>query len=122
MLVKIIKDCYQYLKIKTPSPCLSVERTFALACFIYLDYHVENIYNYESEDILSLFGEEDEEEFIDSLNHLICNTFTALKFENYSFFFKILEGIDQIRSINLNLILSSDHIYTKILISILFKF
>lgn len=59
--MKIIKDCLQYLKIKTPSPCRSVERIFGLACFIYLDYQIENIYNFESEDILSLFGEVDED-------------------------------------------------------------
>ena len=61
LLLKIIKDCVSYLKRKSPCPCRCVERIFGLAYFIYLDYKIENIYNYESEDILSFFGEVDED-------------------------------------------------------------
>lgn len=42
-LIKMVKDCFNHIRNKTPSPCFSVERTFALAFFAHVDYDVENI-------------------------------------------------------------------------------
>ena len=60
ILLKIIKDCILHLKGKPQCPCCCVEHIFGLAFFIYLDYQIDNIYAIETEDILGLFGEEDE--------------------------------------------------------------
>lgn len=46
-LIKMIKDCFEHIKKKNPSPCFSVERTFALAFFVHIDYDVENIIDME---------------------------------------------------------------------------
>lgn len=54
---------------------------------------------------------------------MVCNIFPALKFENYAEEHKIYMNIkDEMQAVHFNLILGSDHIYTKVLISILLKF
>jgi hypothetical protein len=42
-LIIVIKDCFTHIKKKAISPCFSVERTFALAFFAFVNYDLENI-------------------------------------------------------------------------------
>jgi hypothetical protein len=111
------------LKNKEPSPSQSIERTFSFAYFAYAEYNLEKIFDQEDETILEFFHEEDEEEFVQVLNTLIKRSFTPLKLENFNEFKKILQAREvTLSSTNMKLLMSIDHIYTKILVNVLLKF